>query len=314
MKKYKIEGDIDFYAELYKSLDEKPVTNNDLLEKSTCLISNLPLTDRHVKLNCGHNFNYVPLYNDIVNHKLKFNSLESTNGYLKKNQIRCPYCRKKQDGLLPYYEDIEGVKKIEYVNYVDETKKPDSFKDNYKDGKCLWMVDENHNFNPNEPESESNSKFVSCGGGEITTLYKIIDVSDNEYKYYCYNHKSKQIKQNSILLKEKVKQEKLALKEKAKQEKLALKAKAKEALKNEKLLAKQKLQNNILTINNNNENENVIVGVIDLTTENTNYCVEIIKSGPNKGKQCSLKATTNNLCNRHSNKNVVKTNAVSINS
>ena len=49
-------------------------------------------------------------------------------------------------------------------------------------------------------------------------------------------------------------------------------------------------------------NENI---VIDLTNENVvinSLCQEILKSGENKGKQCGSKAFENNLCKRHTKK------------
>ena len=58
-KKYKIEGNIDFFSELYKSLDEDDSTGED---ENTCLITNEPLTDRYVKMKCGHSFNYLPFF------------------------------------------------------------------------------------------------------------------------------------------------------------------------------------------------------------------------------------------------------------
>ena len=96
MPKYIVEGAIDFFSELYKSLDEEEDTNDNV-----CLITNAPLTANFVQLQCGHKFNYLPLYKDIYNHKKNFNYLESSSGKLGKNEIRCPYCRKKQNEVLP---------------------------------------------------------------------------------------------------------------------------------------------------------------------------------------------------------------------
>ena len=115
MSKYNIEDNIDFYAELYKSLDDDYDPVND---ENMCLISNTPLTDYYVTMECGHKFNYIPLYNDLVNHKKKFNSMERT-GRLGKNEIRCPYCRKKQSTLLPYHKELL-VKKICGVNFIPQ--------------------------------------------------------------------------------------------------------------------------------------------------------------------------------------------------
>ena len=71
------------------------------------------------------------------------------------------------------------------------------------------------------------------------------------------------------------------------------------------------------TVSNDITNDNIIV--IDLTNENividtltaegdTNnngqvlLCQEILKTGKNKGTQCGSKVFENNLCKRHSNK------------
>ena len=84
--KYIIEGGIDFFSELYKSLDvEEDVLEDD---NNKCLISNQVLTDKHVQLNCGHKFNYIEFIkkqeNDInKDEKLKRN-LQTT--YFKDNK------------------------------------------------------------------------------------------------------------------------------------------------------------------------------------------------------------------------------------
>lgn len=82
--------------------------NND--NKETCLISGLPLEDNCIKLFCSHKFNYKPLYNEIVCQKVNPNHLEITK--LKTQQLKCPYCRKVQNHLLPpreLYKNIRGV-------------------------------------------------------------------------------------------------------------------------------------------------------------------------------------------------------------
>ena len=68
-------------------------------EMKMCLITMLPLDYRHITLECGHTFNYDPLFKDVYNHKKKFLRLESRS--LKPNELRCPYCRNIQTKLLP---------------------------------------------------------------------------------------------------------------------------------------------------------------------------------------------------------------------
>ena len=66
MKKYNIEGGINFFDELYKSLDTTNVEEDNI-----CLISNQVLVDKFVELNCGHKFNYIPLYNGRIKQFIK---------------------------------------------------------------------------------------------------------------------------------------------------------------------------------------------------------------------------------------------------
>ena len=58
MQKYKIEGGFDFYS----ALKEVPKENEEN-EDAICLITRLPLTVDFVQMECGHKFNYLPLYN-----------------------------------------------------------------------------------------------------------------------------------------------------------------------------------------------------------------------------------------------------------
>ena len=107
MTNYIIEDDIDFYLEL-NTISEKK-TNENL-----CLITNEKLTESCITLPCGHKFNYLPLFKEICKQKDGLNGLEINK--LRYFQIKCPYCRKIVDNLLPFNPDVEGVKKIRYVN------------------------------------------------------------------------------------------------------------------------------------------------------------------------------------------------------
>ena len=101
--KYVVEGNIDFYSELAK-LDEK----EDIVDESTlCLISRLPLTADYIRMECGHSFNYTPLYNNLVQQ-----TKPSLSGISKPGHIVCPFCRHSQPTLLPFrieYNPVIGV-------------------------------------------------------------------------------------------------------------------------------------------------------------------------------------------------------------
>lgn len=197
MDKYTIEGNFNFYDELYKSLDDIETdinTNDDTTDniQKLCLITNSPLTDNHFKMDCGHKFNYIPLYKDLLNHKNKFNIMESSSTKLKKNEIRCPYCRNKQNKLLPFL-DIKGVQQIYGVNQL--------YPENPIKNRCCYYKD------------HTNETNMGC-----STI-----VSELFGKSYCYYHKKQMISQYKEEEKKKVllqKEEANKLKEKLKLEKI----------------------------------------------------------------------------------------------
>jgi hypothetical protein len=187
-----IEGNYNFYEELKKQLNNN--TNNDSevnhvidnqlfkdnINDGKCLITNEKLTKGYVTLSCSHSFNYVPLYNDLVNHK---KSLSLETQYLKSNEIRCPYCRNKQVGLLPYYECM-GVKKTNGVNYI---KKTGVFV-----GDCHYkelmtsILSKNYkgldlHFSNNS--EEENEEYIICSN--------MVSRSSIDNKCYCSKHKMK---------------------------------------------------------------------------------------------------------------------------
>jgi hypothetical protein len=305
--KYKVEGELDFFSELYKSLDiDNDISNEKIDESNICLITQQPLTNKYVEMKCGHKFNYIPLYNDLTNFKQKFNSMEGINTRLKNNEIRCPYCRRKQNELLPYYEEL-GLEKIDGVNFYDKTYVDDLL----LCSKCEFLV-VNLDFNHLEPESVNNKKFITCKSSYVSKIkiYNPLNPSSplnyGDNKLYCYQHKKQMIKQYKLQekqkQKEKAKEEKQKQKEKAKEEKQKEKEKAKEEKQKQKEKAKEEKQkNNTLTNDNNLASSSNIIEI------ELNSCVQIIKSGINKGNKCGCKIHLDNLCKRHysiQNKNI----------
>ena len=92
---YKIESNIDFYAELNKELND----NNINSEKQHCLLSNNILEDNYITLDCSHSFNYLPLYNEICEQKNMYFEFDDarrihkpyTDGYLRGKYIYILY-------------------------------------------------------------------------------------------------------------------------------------------------------------------------------------------------------------------------------
>lgn len=94
---YVVEGNLDFFAELE---NESPKQTNN-----TCLISGETLCRNTITLPCNHAFNYLPLYQEV--HAQKKGNNYDTNP-VGTFQIKCPYCRRKTDRVLPYIP-IEGI-------------------------------------------------------------------------------------------------------------------------------------------------------------------------------------------------------------
>lgn len=298
MKKYKTEGNIDFFNELYKSLDEKEDTFKTEEDENKCLITNQQLTDKFIKLECGHKFNYIPLFNDIKNHKSKFNSLEGNGTILKENEIRCPYCRKKQSSVLPYYEDLL-IEKINGVNYYDTNAS--NLGCNYSQKGCQFTY--NYTYN------DGTTKEFGCFQKHVYNF--------EDGKQYCFSHhdimKKRLIKQQNQKIKEDIKKAKIEELNKAKEEK----QKAKEELnkvKEEKKILKEELNKAKEELKKIKEIKKIAkktkeVSVVEENTiiePSSQVCCELLKNG----NQCSKKIHLENLCKRHYNLKNKETNEI----
>jgi hypothetical protein len=267
MKNYNIENNIDFYKELYTSLDEN--NDNMIIDNNTnnidlCLITNMPLKNNFVELQCGHKFNYEPLYKDILNHKKKFNNMEQIKSKLKQNQIRCPYCRNIQDELLPYYENL-GHPKEHGVNFFDSNKS--NLNNNY----CEYINPMNQcHYQIVTFDSSGNSHSQQCY--HYGYIHSILKSKYNNENKYCYNHRIaiiKELKEQEKIKKAKIIEEKLKMKMEFMQKKIELK-------------------NKKSTVSSEN--------IID-----TNFCNVLLKSGKFKGTQCSMSIYKECMCKRHYN-------------
>ena len=226
-------------------------------------------------MGCGHTFNYIPLYNDILNHKTKFNNMESSNNRLKFDEIRCPYCRFKQKGLLPYYENF-GLKLVYGVNSYDTNNT------------CYY------NYCP--------CAYADCSKAAYRNFMN---------KKYCNVH-AWQLKKEYTLKKQEEKEAKLKAKEEEKQKKLEEKQKKleekqkkleeKQKLKEEKAkTTKPKLVKKKIPVENTIIDENLVVLTDDSEIVNSNFCKIIMKTGARKGQLCSLEIYNDNMCKRHFN-------------
>jgi hypothetical protein len=110
--KYKIEGDLNFYKELFKSLELNESESDTQAQKQPlvegegelCLLTNRPLVYGHIQLPCGHKYNFFPLYNETLYQKTNPAFVKNIyNVPVGKDKIKCPYCRTIHlNSLLPY--------------------------------------------------------------------------------------------------------------------------------------------------------------------------------------------------------------------
>jgi hypothetical protein len=257
-----------FYEQLNKSLADDDKSS----EEDLCLISHEQLTANFVKLDCGHKFNYNFIYKDVLNHRTKYNQMESFKSMVPIHQIRCPYCRTLHNGLLPYVEELK-LNKINGVNFLQPEHHPVCRE------MCKGLKIINPNFDETMDESVTNPKhsYVKCV--KYGTLIKVKNFGDTNP--YCYEHKKLVLQE----LRQTDKETKIKCKEQAK----ALKLKCKEDLKS------QKVASNPLIITNE------IISTLD-GSGNIMGCSKILKYGVNKGKPCNNKICQDGFCKRHVSK------------
>jgi len=281
MAKYQIEGDINFYDELYKSLDDQEEDSS-----GRCLITNKPLEEDCVVLDCNHKFNYDAIYNDIFNHKKKYNSMEKNS--IKANELRCPYCRTIQKHLLPLKD---GYKKVHGVNYFDENQAfmttTYEYKTNYIVGNCNYKLN-THNTN--------NIIHISNEIIENECPNKYVKLLPADGKHYCIKHYSVAfyniIKANKQKEKEEKKAAILLQKIKAKEENMKAKEEKMKAKEEEK---KAKEEEKIKKLAEKMQCKNVIVS----SSQEQSGCNQVLKTGKNKGLSCGAKICNEGLCSRH---------------
>ena len=69
MFKYEVEGNVDFFSELKQMSAGAGATTATSTAAATaprCLITDEPLRRDHITLQCGHKFNYIPLFKDVL--------------------------------------------------------------------------------------------------------------------------------------------------------------------------------------------------------------------------------------------------------
>ena len=217
MTKYLIEGNIDFYKTLQDSLKD-----SEIQEDTECLISKTPLADHSVHMDCGHTFNYIPLYNEIITQKFRLSNY-ANNKYV----LQCPYCRTSHSTLLPYYPELN-------LSLVYGVNTEDIFYKMVVDNRTKKLVYEN-----------TLHYFLN---GECSYHYAYVDTELELHISPCQNtcvivHAETNKSYCSLHIQEAKKQYIVKQKQKAKEEKQKKKDEEKKQIKEEKLKLKEEAKN-----------------------------------------------------------------------
>jgi len=117
--KYKIEGELDFYKELFKTSEDGEIESKNatpsLIKNENCLLTNRPLMYGYIELPCGHKYNFFPLYTETLYQKTNPAFVKNVyNVPVGKDKLKCPYCRTVHlNCLLPY---IVNGKRVVGIN------------------------------------------------------------------------------------------------------------------------------------------------------------------------------------------------------
>jgi len=277
---YKIEGGIDFYAELNKPITVSGVcadtcANTDAGKEdedtNKCLITRMPLLADSVQLDCGHSFNYLPLFNDLVQ-QVK----PSINGWSRVGRIGCPFCRRFQQTILPFNPAYKLVVGVNLYPLKLCSSPPSVMLCRHEEPCCL-------------------NTYTMCPCVHITTnnTYKL----DNGM-HYCEGHVRIGV---SIVKQEAVRQ--AFLTRKAQMDIILADKKAKLEKKKKKIGA---VGDGTTTGTTKPVGDGTTTGTTTWTTTGTTTigCIRLLKSGPNKGHMCGCQKVDKEtgVCSRHKDK------------
>lgn len=150
-----------FYNELYN--DDTYINDTDISNNKICNISKEMADDSYIELECNHGFNYEYIYNEIYKQKYVTNIKESIK--LSKYQIKCPYCRNVQNGVLP---GRDGYKELLYVNMPKKYRmKKNNCKYVFKGGKRKGQM------------CNDNCEYELCNKCEILEKKRILRIKNS---------------------------------------------------------------------------------------------------------------------------------------
>ena len=168
-------------------------TKNDIIDinnennnnnEELCLITKEKLEENFVKLSCNHKFNYEAIFYDITFQK-KYNNLETNK--LSKYQVKCPYCRNIQNGLIFWKEPYDKIYNVNWPKskwYKSNTCKFIFKKGSKKNIQCEYKCYNDFC----KKHSYSKCQAIISSGKRKGEICNAKSFKEHDSKNYCKRH------------------------------------------------------------------------------------------------------------------------------
>ena len=127
-------------------------------------------------------------------------------------------------------------------------------------------------------------------------------INYGDTKHYCYKHKKIMISfyKNELKMQEKIEKQKAKLQVKEEKQKAKEESKMNAKIEKQKMKEDSKMKAKIEKQKAKEESKLKQTPIAKIETHNG--CIQLLKTGPNKGKLCGCKIVANNMCKRHEQK------------
>ena len=162
---YVIEDKLDFFQLLHS--DDDKVDDNTHDNNKYCLLTKMELAPFHIKLDCGHAFNYVPLFKEIVNQKYG-PTRHREQIRLRWNEFKCPYCRTVYKKLIPFV-------KFDETRSLSRVNSPSKY--------TMNLFQCSHTFHRGKRSGETCGRMVNKGSNILDDGTYLCNVHMKSYQY-----------------------------------------------------------------------------------------------------------------------------------
>jgi hypothetical protein len=210
---YIMEENIDFWKEINddnendteptKSENKNENENQEKeikKEEAICLLTQEPLENTYIELDCHHKFNYMPLFNELKKQKdyllnPHLQQYQKTHAHYRyyvfvpPYKIKCPYCRVETNGILPFIPTLVN-EQIKYINDPPQYSIKNMHNTNYV---CTFQI--HTRLKSNKGIQVDIICGRSCIPGQHCKYHQFYTDNENEIKHFMKLHTLPIIKQ-----------------------------------------------------------------------------------------------------------------------